>query len=94
LPLKCSLVFFSKNLIASKPFECLKDAKATEVIKNKKKFYTLKGKHLNFKTFYSSVRFKIPSANTKSPLFIFVSGAGRFQDNMSFSKIDRVENYK
>ncbi len=75
-------IFFSKNLTAAEPLECLKDAIAPEVIKNEKGFYILKGKPLNFDPCHSSVRFKVPSANTKPPLFIFVHGAGGFHDNM------------
>ena len=75
-------VFFSKNLTAAEPLECLKDAKAPEVIQNEKGFYTLKGKPLNFDPCHSSVSFKVPSSNTKLPLFIFVHGAGGFHDNM------------
>jgi len=32
-------IFFSKNLTAAEPLECLKDAKAPEVIQNEKGFY-------------------------------------------------------
>lgn len=75
-------IFFSKNLTATEPLECLKDAKAPEVIQNEKGFYILKGKPLNFDPCHSSVRFKVPSSNAKPPLFIFVHGAGGFHDNM------------
>jgi len=75
-------IFFSKILTAAEPLECLKDAKAPEVIQNEKGFYILKGKPLNFDPCHSSVRFKVPTANTKPPLFIFVHGAGGFHDNM------------
>jgi len=75
-------IFFSKNLTAAEPLECLKDAKAPEVIQNEKGFYTLKGKPLNFDPCHSSVRFKVPTSSTKPPLFIFVHGAGGFHDNM------------
>ena len=69
-------------LSAAEPLECLKDAKAPEVIKNKSGFYILKGKPSNFDPCHSSVRFKVPSSNLKPPLFIFVHGAGGFDEKM------------
>ncbi len=77
-----TIIFFSKNLIAAETLDCLKDIKAPEVIKNEKGFYILKGKALNFDPCHSSVKFKVPTSNTKPPLFIFVHGAGGFHDNM------------
>ncbi len=75
-------ILYSKIIIAAEPLECLKDAKAPEVIKNERGFYILRGKPLNFDPCHNSVKFKIPPSNTKPPLFIFVHGAGGFHDNM------------
>ena len=75
-------IIYSTIIIAAEPLECLKDAKAPEVIKNERGFYFLKGKPLNFDPCHNSVKFKIPPSNTKPPLFIFVHGAGGFHDNM------------
>jgi dienelactone hydrolase len=72
----------SINSSATEVLECLKDAKVPEVVKSEKGFYTLKGKPLSFDPCHSSVRFKVPSSNIKPPLFIFVHGAGGFNDNM------------
>ena len=60
-------IFFSKNLTAAEPLECLKDAKAPEVIQNEKGFYILKGKPLNFDPCHSSVRFKVPTSIQSLP---------------------------
>ena len=74
--------FLTTALSAAEPLECLKDAKVPEVIKNKSGFYILKGKPSDFDPCHSSVRFKVPSSNTKPPLFIFVHGAGGFDEKM------------
>jgi dienelactone hydrolase len=80
-------IFISTNLSAAEPLECLQGAKAPEVIKNDKGFYTLKGKPLKFDPCHSSVRFKVPTSSTKPPLFIFVHGAGGFRDTMRLFNI-------
>jgi len=39
-------ILYSKIIIAAEPLECLKDAKAPEVIKNERGFYILRGNRL------------------------------------------------